>query len=501
MSKLTDLLIKPRSGLLAWSLYHLTIWTGIPLICNTCLPLDSIEAVMWGSQWQWGYDKHPPLSAWAAELFTRLMGDAGLYLLSQLCIITAGLGIYRLGRLLKLSAEQALMAVLLLDTIYFYQYISVEFNVNYLQMPFWAWGWYCGINAVQNKKWSSWIGLGVCVALGALTKYIAVFMLVPLFAAWWQRKELKTVLRSPGLWLAGLVAILIFTPHLLWMAKNDWITITYGLSRGASAEKHWWQHLLNPLKFVLAQGGILLPALITALICALKPAAGKPEKHAGTVGLALGAYGFVIALSLLTGMKLVDMWAAPMPLAIGLWLVPRFRIDQHPHILLRAMALMSAVFVIAYCIVYGFGPLLRERPHRVNYPGHAIAAQVEKQWQQEFKTPLPYLIADEWLGGIVNYYGKDRAAVMIRARLKHSTYLTEEQVHEKGAVILWLKAKSQFSEEQSSLEKVYPDIPGRFPQLEYRPDLIIPWPRKNGNLAGRYGIAVIPPAHPNPGKL
>jgi hypothetical protein len=280
------------------------------------------------------------------------------------------------------------------------------------------------------------------------------------------------------------------------MAKNDWITIVYGLSRGASEESHWWHHLSHPLLFVLAQGGILLPALITALICGSK-SSGKAEKYAGTAGLALGAYAFLTILSLLTGMKIVDMWAAPMALAIGLWLVPRFRIDQHPKILLRAMALMSAVFVISYCIVYGLGPMLREKPHRANYPGRAIAEQVEKQWHQEFKTPLPYLIADEWLGGIVNYYGNDRAAVMIRARLKHSTYLTEEQVHKKGAVILWLKAKNQNSAEQDSLEKIYPDIPGRFPQLEYRPDLVIQWPRKNSTLAGRYGIAVIPPANPN----
>ncbi|NNJ71465.1 MAG: glycosyltransferase family 39 protein, partial [Kiritimatiellales bacterium] len=219
--------------------YHLLAWTIIPLLCNTCLPLDSIEAVMWGSQWAWGYDKHPPLSAWAAELFTNLLDDGGLYLLSQLCIVVAGLGIYRLGRLLSLSGKQALYAVLLLDTVYYYQFISVEFNVNYMQLPFWAWGWYFGIDAVQNKRRISWLGLGVCVALGALTKYIAVFMLVPLFAAWVARGELKTAVRSPGLYLAGAVSILLFLPHLLWMMNHEWITITYGLRRGAGEQALW----------------------------------------------------------------------------------------------------------------------------------------------------------------------------------------------------------------------------------------------------------------------
>lgn len=67
MTKEQPLLEKPFRILGIWALYHLVVWTFLPLLCNTCLPLDSIEAVMWGSQWQWGYDKHPPLSAWMPE--------------------------------------------------------------------------------------------------------------------------------------------------------------------------------------------------------------------------------------------------------------------------------------------------------------------------------------------------------------------------------------------------------------------------------------------------
>ena len=80
-----------------WTGWHLVVWTLVPLVCNTCLPLDCMEAVLWGSEWEWGYDKHPPLSGWMAELFSERMGDAGVYLLSQLCVVSAGWGIFRLG--------------------------------------------------------------------------------------------------------------------------------------------------------------------------------------------------------------------------------------------------------------------------------------------------------------------------------------------------------------------------------------------------------------------
>src|SRR5690606_30525315 len=116
-------------------------------------------------------------SGWSARAASMLMGDFGIYFLAQLCVVTAGLGVYRLARILSLSPRKAFLSVLTLDLVFYYQFASVEYNVNVLQMPFWAWGWYFGIHASSKKRLASWLGLGACVALGALTKYIAVFLL------------------------------------------------------------------------------------------------------------------------------------------------------------------------------------------------------------------------------------------------------------------------------------------------------------------------------------
>ena len=42
---------------------HLIIWTLVPTLTNHNLPLDTIEALAWGSNLDWGYNKHPPASA------------------------------------------------------------------------------------------------------------------------------------------------------------------------------------------------------------------------------------------------------------------------------------------------------------------------------------------------------------------------------------------------------------------------------------------------------
>ena len=51
---------------------HLIIWTLIPGISNNNLPLDTIEALAWGSNLDWGFNKHPPLSAFAVEIFYEI---------------------------------------------------------------------------------------------------------------------------------------------------------------------------------------------------------------------------------------------------------------------------------------------------------------------------------------------------------------------------------------------------------------------------------------------
>ena len=52
---------------------HLFIWTLIPSITNHNLPLDTIEALAWGSNLDWGFNKHPPMSAFFVETFIKFL--------------------------------------------------------------------------------------------------------------------------------------------------------------------------------------------------------------------------------------------------------------------------------------------------------------------------------------------------------------------------------------------------------------------------------------------
>ena len=76
---------------LIFILSHLIIWTLVPTLTNYNLPLDTIETLAWGSNLEWGFNKHPPASAFFSEIFFQTFGsqDWAYYLLSQLFVCIA----------------------------------------------------------------------------------------------------------------------------------------------------------------------------------------------------------------------------------------------------------------------------------------------------------------------------------------------------------------------------------------------------------------------------
>ena len=72
-------------------LSHLVIWTLVPSLTNNNLPLDTIEALAWGSNLDWGFNKHPPGSAFFPEIVFQIFGaqDWAFYLLSQIFVLIA----------------------------------------------------------------------------------------------------------------------------------------------------------------------------------------------------------------------------------------------------------------------------------------------------------------------------------------------------------------------------------------------------------------------------
>ena len=161
-------------------LSHLIIWTLVPTISNVNLPLDTIEALAWGSNLDWGFNKHPPLSAFAVEIFYQIFGsqDWAYYLLSQIFVIITFIVVYKFSEEIFNNKNLALLSVFLLEGIYFYNFTTPEFNVNVAQLPFWALTVYYAWRCIKHDKAVDYVLLGLFVGLGILSKYLFVYLII-----------------------------------------------------------------------------------------------------------------------------------------------------------------------------------------------------------------------------------------------------------------------------------------------------------------------------------
>ena len=235
---------------------HLIIWTLVPSISNTNLPLDTIEALAWGNNLEWGYSKHPPISAWITELIYQTFQnrDWAYYLLSQIFVISSFFIIFKFSEDFFNNRILCLISVLLLEGIYFYNFTTPEFNVNVCQLPFWALSVYYCWKGINRNDTTSWLLFGLFAALGILSKYLFIYLLVAIdtyFVYLVIKKKFKYKC------LISLISFfLVISLHLVWLVENDYTTITYAIHRTEIQNLNFLEsHLANPLMFLVKQIG------------------------------------------------------------------------------------------------------------------------------------------------------------------------------------------------------------------------------------------------------
>src|SRR5438034_6448748 len=125
MIKLTHAIHQhPTRTFLAFLALHAVVWTALPTLFFINLPLDLIEALVYGREWQLGYDKLPPLPWWLVEAVYRVFGvDVYFYLLAQLSVLSAFALIW-LAALPLVGAAGAFASVLIVDGLHYFNFTA-----------------------------------------------------------------------------------------------------------------------------------------------------------------------------------------------------------------------------------------------------------------------------------------------------------------------------------------------------------------------------------------
>jgi hypothetical protein len=251
---------------------HLIIWTLIPALTNNNLPLDTIEHLAWGSNLDWGFNKHPPMVAFVLEIFYQIFGaqDWAYYLLSQIFVVFSFVVVFQLAEEFFKNKFFSLLSVLLLEGIYFYNFTTPEFNVNVCLMPFWALTILYLWRSFKNNKTIDWLLMGFFGGLGFMSKYLFIYLglAIDLFIIYMLYKNKFNFNFKPFISIIPFFIVLL--PHLIWLTENNYITITYGLHRTGSEDPNILNHIKHPLIFLSKQIGILIPFFLMLIFLVKK---------------------------------------------------------------------------------------------------------------------------------------------------------------------------------------------------------------------------------------
>ena len=387
-------------------LFHFIIWTLVPSISNTNLPLDTIEALAWGSNLDWGFNKHPPFSAFAVEIVHSIFGsnDWAYYILSQVFVVVAFIFVWKLSNEIFEDKIHSLISVLILTSIYFYNYTTPEFNVNVSQLPFWALTVYFFWKSINSKSKTNWILFGVFSALGFLSKYLFIYLLAALFLYFvFNIKKNKKLITN--YFLSLIVSLLILLPHFIWLYENHFITIFYGLSRSALTDYVLINHLKNPLILFIKQILILIPFLIMIYILLKKIKFKIDIKNKKTIFLIfinLMPIVLVLITSIISGAKIRTMWMTPFYLFFGTLFIEIFKKNIDLKKIKTFYGVFLFLFILSPAIYLGISTLNEKK--RTDFPGKEIARLVQNKWNDNFINDIKIVIGDEWFAGNLSYH-------------------------------------------------------------------------------------------------
>lgn len=189
---------------------------------------DELYYIVCSDHLAWGYVDHPPLSIVILKL-TRLFAGDSLFairfpaaLATAFTIVFTALIARRLGggRFAQgLAALSVALAPIVLGN-------GAVFSMNAFDLLFWAVGSYVLVLILTGGSPRLWLLYGVIVGAGLMNKYSMLFFGAGTVAALLFTPRRRDLLQ-PWIWLGGLIAALIFLPHVLWEVRHGWPTLEF----------------------------------------------------------------------------------------------------------------------------------------------------------------------------------------------------------------------------------------------------------------------------------
>jgi 4-amino-4-deoxy-L-arabinose transferase-like glycosyltransferase len=232
------------------------------------IPITQDEAyyALWGKNLSWGYFDHPPMVALLTSIKNLFPSTSFLFesplstrMGSVLVASTHFWVIYALYQVWGLKNKNLLWsALLLMGTNFFGLVYGVVITPDTGLILFWSLSLYGATRALRGEQ-HFWLLTGFFVGCGLWSKYTMLVMglvlLGPLLWEVWKpsrkppdpmesdhqtkanRPPSRPALLTPWPYLGGIIALVVFLPHLLWNSQHQWMTIRFQFRHGFSMER------------------------------------------------------------------------------------------------------------------------------------------------------------------------------------------------------------------------------------------------------------------------
>ncbi len=219
------------------------------------------EAYYWNysNHFDMSYLDHPPMVSTLIWIGTTLFGtnEFGVRVAGFGCWFVAAYFVYRLSSRL-FGCTGAIGAVALLSWLPFYYGTGMIMTPDAPLLAAWSALLYFLYRSLVDNKRSAWLGVGISLGLGMISKYTIV-LLGPAIVCFmlFDRNGRRWFLR-PEPYLAVCLALVIFSPVLIWNYQHDWASFFFQGEKRVVGRSLFTTHLLGgQILLILTPAGAL----------------------------------------------------------------------------------------------------------------------------------------------------------------------------------------------------------------------------------------------------
>jgi dolichol-phosphate mannosyltransferase len=211
-----------------------------------------------------GYLDHPPMVAWLIRAATAIFGQTefGVRAGALCCGLITSIFVYKLARDL-FGEVVALVALLLAQALPYFFLSGLLMTPDALMVAAWAGSLYFLERALLGGQSRAWWLAGVCLGIGMISKYsIALLGAAAVAFMLWDR-ESRRWWRRPEPYIGALIALVIFSPVIVWNAQHDWASFAFQTSRRLAEKPQFALHkLIGSILVLITPIGALAAAAL-----------------------------------------------------------------------------------------------------------------------------------------------------------------------------------------------------------------------------------------------